>query len=224
MDSIFSVEDLKFSYSFGTVNIEALQGVSMNLQKGKFYCLSGPSGSGKTTFLNLLGLIEDVQGGDIEFQGKKFKSITEQEKNYIRRNQIGFIFQHFNLFPVLSAEENIEFFLVRQGVKKAERKKLVDKALKDVGLWDHRGKRPLEMSGGQRQRVAVARALTKRPLVIIGDEPTASLDQKTGKEIVNLLKNLSDEYGASIILSSHDTMVHEFAEELVILKDGRLAS
>lgn len=194
----------------------------MDFQKGKFYCLSGPSGSGKTTFLNVLGLIEDIQGGDIEFEGKRFKNLKEEDKNYIRRNQVGFIFQHFNLFPVLSAEENIEFFLVRQGVPKKERTELVHKALKDVGLWDHRDKRPLEMSGGQRQRVAVARALTKRPLVIIGDEPTASLDQKTGKEIVNLLKNLSDEYGASIILSSHDTMVHEFAEELVILKDGRL--
>ena len=194
----------------------------MDFQKGKFYCLSGPSGSGKTTFLNVLGLIEDIQGGDIEFEGKRFRNLKEEDKNYIRRNQVGFIFQHFNLFPVLSAEENIEFFLVRQGVPKKERKELVHKALKDVGLWDHRDKRPLEMSGGQRQRVAVARALTKRPLVIIGDEPTASLDQKTGKEIVNLLKNLSDEYGSSIILSSHDTMVHEFAEELVILKDGRL--
>ena len=194
----------------------------MDFQKGKFYCLSGPSGSGKTTFLNVLGLIEDIQGGDIEFEGKRFRNLKEEDKNYIRRNQVGFIFQHFNLFPVLSAEENIEFFLVRQGVPKKERKDLVHKALKDVGLWDHRDKRPLEMSGGQRQRVAVARALTKRPLVIIGDEPTASLDQKTGKEIVNLLKNLSDEYGSSIILSSHDTMVHEFAEELVILKDGRL--
>ena len=222
MSTIFSCQDLTFSYSFGNINIEALRGVSMDFQKGKFYCLSGPSGSGKTTFLNVLGLIEDIQGGDIEFEGKRFRNLTEEDKNYIRRNQVGFIFQHFNLFPVLSAEENIEFFLVRQGVPKKERTELVHKALKDVGLWDHRDKRPLEMSGGQRQRVAVARALTKRPLVIIGDEPTASLDQKTGKEIVNLLKNLSDEYGSSIILSSHDTMVHEFAEELVILKDGRL--
>jgi ABC-type lipoprotein export system ATPase subunit len=220
---IFQVKDLRFDYSLGGQNVPALRGVSLSIDKKELVCLTGPSGSGKTTLLNLLGLIEPIQKGDIVFAGKSYQGISESEKNKIRRYQIGFIFQSFQLFPVLTAEENVEYFLARQGISKDERKKRVEEALRAVGLWEnHRAKKPLEMSGGQRQRVAVARAIAKRPEVIIADEPTASLDQKTGRELMELFTELNRNIGATFIVSSHDPMVREFLPRRIHLLDGQL--
>jgi ABC-type lipoprotein export system ATPase subunit len=220
---IFQVKDLRFDYLLGGQNVPALRGVSFAIHKKELVCLTGPSGSGKTTLLNVLGLIEPLQKGDVVFAGKSYQGISESEKNKIRRFQIGFIFQSFQLFPVLSAEENVEYFLARQGLAKAERKQRVEEALKAVGLWEkHRAKKPLEMSGGQRQRVAVARAIAKRPEVIIADEPTASLDQKTGRELMELFTELNRNIDMTFIVSSHDPMVREFLPRQIHLLDGQL--
>ncbi|MFL5815141.1 MAG: ABC transporter ATP-binding protein [Bdellovibrionia bacterium] len=220
---IFQVKDLRFDYSLGGQNVPALRGVSLSIDKKELVCLTGPSGSGKTTLLNVLGLIEPIQKGDIVFAGKSYQGISESEKNKIRRYQIGFIFQSFQLFPVLTAEENVEYFLARQGLAKDERKNRVEEALRAVGLWEkHRNKKPLEMSGGQRQRVAVARAIAKKPEVIIADEPTASLDQKTGRELMELFTELNRNIGATFIVSSHDPMVREFLPRQIHLLDGQL--
>ena len=172
--------------------------------------------------LNLLGLIETPQNGDIHFQGKSLKHLSELEKNDIRRHHLGFIFQSFHLINVLSAYENVEYFLIRQGIEKQEREKRVIEALARVGLSEHMMKKPLEMSGGQRQRVAIARALAKKPQVIIADEPTASLDQKNGHEVINILKELSIQEGTTILIASHDPMVIESATHVIRLQDGSL--
>ena len=178
--SFYEVEDVTFSYTLGKVKVEALSQVSCQIREGEITCLNGPSGSGKSTLLNLLGLIEPIQQGNIRLLKHDFHSLSESGKNKIRMYELGFIFQSFHLFPVMNAEENVEYFLSRQGLPRSERKERVKESLQSVGLWEHRKKKPLEMSGGQRQRVAIARALAKRPKVILADEPTASLDQKTG--------------------------------------------
>src|SRR5512135_2556467 len=151
-EPLYRVQDLRFSYDFGRLKINALNGISLDIAKGDFVCLSGPSGSGKTTLLNLLGLIEQVQTGDIQFDSVSLRTLGESEKNQVRRHRIGFVFQTFQLFPVLRARENVEFFLARQGLPPGERQERVRDALEAVGVWDQRDKKPNEMSGGQRQR------------------------------------------------------------------------
>ena len=222
MSTLYAGKGIAFDYRLGTQTVPALVDVDLQLERGGFYCLAGPSGSGKTTLLNLLGMIESIQTGSLLFDGTDLAAIGEAEKNRIRRFRLGFVFQTFNLFPVLRAEENVEYFLHRQGVPAAERKRRVNDALNAVGLSEHRRKRPAEMSGGQRQRVAIARALAKRPDVIIGDEPTASLDQETGKGIIDTLTALSRDSGVTMILSSHDPMVLTRAQHVITLRDGRI--
>ncbi len=222
MSVLYAGNGITFNYQLGTQTVPALNGVEVSLERGGFYCLAGPSGSGKTTLLNLLGLIENLQTGKLLFDGTDLSEISETEKNQIRRFRIGYVFQSFNLFPVLRAEENIEYFLHRQGVAAAERKQRVADALNATGLWEHRHKRPAEMSGGQRQRVAIARALAKKPALIIGDEPTASLDQETGKGIIDTLVALNRSSGVTVILSSHDPMVQARSQHVINLRDGRI--
>jgi putative ABC transport system ATP-binding protein len=228
---IYEVNDLKFSYRLGNQRLEALRGVSLDIPAGAFMSLSGPSGSGKTTLLNCLGLIETLspssastpsQQGSIRFLGRDLASLGETARNEVRKRAIGFVFQNFQLFPVLTAEENVEYFLTRQGLPRNERKERVLAALKSVGLSEHRRKKPLEMSGGQRQRVAIARALAKRPQVILADEPTASLDSQTGSEVMDLFRQSVKETGTTVIISSHDPMVLAYCPVNVKLHDGRI--
>lgn len=221
-ERLYRIHELCFSYDFGTLKANALNGISLDIARGEFLCLSGPSGSGKTTLLNLLGLIEPVQAGDIQLNGASLKALSEREKNQIRRYRIGFVFQTFQLFPVLSATENVEYFLTRQGIAATERKKRVQEALESVGVWDQRNKKPSAMSGGQRQRVAIARALAKQPEVIIADEPTANLDQANGKGVMEIFARLNAERNITLILSSHDPMVHSFSRRQVRLADGKI--
>ena len=220
--SLYRVRDTHFSYKMGALRVPALNGIVLDIERGDFVCFSGPSGSGKSTLLNLLGLIEPVQEGSVDFASVSVQSLSERERNHIRRYCIGFVFQTFELFPVLSADDNVEYFLTRQSLPPAARRERVRAALDMVGLWAHRHKRPSEMSGGQRQRVAVARALAKHPEVIIADEPTANLDQDTGRGIMKVLSRLNLEHGVTLIIASHDPMVQGFARRRIRLVDGRI--
>jgi putative ABC transport system ATP-binding protein len=222
MSYVYEASGLKFSYALGETQVQALQGLDFKIPSASFIALSGPSGSGKSTLLNLLGLIEKVQGGDLKLEGQLVKELSEAQTNEIRRNKIGFIFQSFHLMNVLTVFENVEYFLFKQGLAKSERAERVREALESVDLWSHREKVPLKLSGGQRQRVAIARALAKRPRILIADEPTASLDQKTGRGIMELLAKLNSEAQVSVIVSSHDAMVLKFCPEVWNLADGKI--
>lgn len=227
MTPLYEVRKLEFSYRLGSQLMPALRGVSFDIPEGAFLGLSGPSGSGKTTLLNCLGLIEALspaQPGSVRFAGKDLATLPEPGKTEIRKRDIGFVFQSFQLFPVLTAEENVEFFLARQGLSKRERAERTESALKSVGLWEHRTKKPLELSGGQRQRVAIARALAKRPRVILADEPTASLDSNTGAEIMELFKEANRKAGTTVFVCSHDPMVLGFCSNGIKLHDGEIQS
>lgn len=219
---ILTCRDVSFSYALGRQQIPALRGVSLAINKAEFVCFTGPSGSGKSTLLNILGLIEAVQGGEVLFEGRNLAQLSERERNALRRYKLGFVFQSFHLIEVLSAAENVGFFLARQGIARAERDKRVEESLRAVGLWDYRHQRPGELSGGQRQRVAVARALAKRPDIVIADEPTASLDQDNGRQVMQLLRQMSEERGVTVLVSSHDPMVQSFATRQYRLMDGKL--
>ncbi len=218
---LYEVEDLVFSYSLGNQKIEALRELNLKILKSSLVTISGPSGSGKSTLLNILGLIEPVQQGRVLFQHEDIGRMNEKRKNQIRKSEIGFIFQQFHLIPVLSAEENVRYFLAQQKLSKRQMDERTEEALVAVGLWEHRKKRPSQLSGGQKQRVAIARAIGKYPAVIIGDEPTASLDQKTGYEIMDILAKLVAERNTSVILTTHDAMVQSFANQNFHIQDGR---
>jgi ABC-type lipoprotein export system ATPase subunit len=219
---LYRVRSVRFSYQLGALRVAALNGIDLDIERADFVCFSGPSGSGKTTLLNLLGLIEPVQDGSVALGGTDLQSLAERERNRVRRYRIGFVFQTFQLFPVLRADENVEYFLTRQRLAREARRERVRAALEAVGLWEHRAKRPSEMSGGQRQRVAVARALAKQPEVIIADEPTAHLDQETGKGVIEVFSRLGRERGVTLIMASHDPMVQGFARRRIRLVDGRI--
>jgi ABC-type lipoprotein export system ATPase subunit len=218
---LYQVREARHSYQLGALRVPALDGVMLDVAGGDFICLTGPSGSGKTTLLNLLGLIEPLQQGSVTFAGTSVQSLSERERNRIRRYRIGFVFQAFHLLPVLRADENVEYFLTRQGLPRGTQRERSRAALEAVGLWEHRRKRPSEMSGGQCQRVAIARALAKRPDVILADEPTAHLDQENGRGIMEIFSRLNREHGVTLVMASHDPMVQGFASRQVRLVDGR---
>ena len=219
---MYSVNNLSFSYYLGKAEFKALQNVSLTIPQGDFVTLAGPSGSGKSTLLSLLGLIEETPQNTIFYQGQDLHALDENHKNHLRRFEFGFIFQHFYLFPVLTAYENVEYFLVKQGIPADERKVRVEWALQTVGLIDYQHKKPNELSGGQRQRVAIARALAKKPKVIIADEPTASLDSKTGQTILDYLLTINRDSKVGVIMASHDPMVLSASPRIIKLHDGRL--
>lgn len=220
--SLFSLNKIGFSYLLGNQKIVALCDLNLEIPSHSLITISGPSGSGKSTLLNLLGMIEPLQEGEILFQNESFSGMSDKRKNEIRKFNIGFIFQQFHLIPVLTAEENVEYFLKRQNLSLDEIENRTKEALDSVGLWEHRKKKPSELSGGQKQRVAIARALAKKPQVIIGDEPTGSLDQKTGREIMELFAELINEKKLSVILSTHDPMVQTFSHQNFHFHDGVL--
>ncbi len=220
-NQVIEAKDLYFQYWLDLVPVQALRGVSLSVSAGEQLVLCGPSGSGKSTLLALLGLIESPQKGEISLLGKSVMGLSEAQKNHIRRYDIGFVFQSFHLFPTLTAAENVEYFLIQQGLNPHERRERVRSALEAVGLWERRDHRPLDLSGGQRQRVALARAAAKRPRLILADEPTASLDQKTGIEIMNVLDSLTKAFGTTTLVASHDPMVIQRAPRLLELRDGR---
>ena len=218
--SIYRGRALKFFYPMGSKKIKALDCPHLDIPKGKLIAVAGPSGSGKSTLLNLLGLIEPIQEGAMQFAGYDIGKLSENQKTQIRRDDLGFVFQDFLLFDALTAYENVAYFLKNLPLSAVERRKRVVNSLDAVELKEYQHKRPMELSGGQKQRVAIARAIAKQPKVIIADEPTASLDQATGRKIMDIFLSLAQKSGTTIIYASHDPMALAFAELQIKLIDG----
>jgi putative ABC transport system ATP-binding protein len=210
------------SYRVGKVEHPALHEVTMAVERAEFAAIVGPSGSGKTTLLNIIGCIDEPSSGEVFISGRPIAGLSREQRAEVRKQDIGFVFQTFNLVPVLSAFENVELPLVLLKVPPAERRAKVENLLEKVGLGDYIDRRPSEMSGGQQQRVAVARALVKDPKLVLADEPTANLDSTTGEGILGLMRDLNRDLGITFIFSTHDKMVMDFARRLVVLHDGRV--
>jgi putative ABC transport system ATP-binding protein len=221
---IVEVDAISKMYHQGKVSFKALDNVSLTIEKGEFTALAGPSGSGKTTLLNLMGGLDLPDEGTVILEGKNYGEMREGERADLRLHKIGFVFQSYNLIPVLSAAENVEYILRLQGVGKPERQERVQSILAEVGLAGKENNRPDELSGGQQQRVAVARAIVSNPSVILADEPTANLDSKNGKNLLDIMKKMNDERQATFIFATHDRMVMDFAERIVSLHDGKVAA
>ncbi len=217
--------DVYKHYRMGEVEVPALRGANLEIHQGEFTVFAGPSGSGKTTLLNLVGLLDTASKGRVEIEGQDVASLSGPALSALRARRIGFIFQSFNLIPVLTAYENVELALRLAGdMPKGERDVAVKKALDDVGLNDLHNRRPSQMSGGQQQRVAIARALVKSPALVIADEPTANLDSKNGAAVLDLMKHMNEAHGITFLFSSHDGMVIERARRVVHLSDGQITS
>lgn len=208
----------------GRVTTRALQGVDMTVEAGEFMALAGPSGSGKTTLLNLIGALDRPTSGTIRIAGRDLNGLTEKDLSDLRRDHVGFVFQAYNLVPVLSAAENAEYVMELQGVGAAERRKRVTELFERMGIKDLLDTRPLKMSGGQQQRVAVARAIASKPAIVLADEPTANLDQTTGRALVALMRELNREQGVTFVFSTHDPMVLEQADRVVRMVDGKISA
>lgn len=221
--SIVEVEAVSKLYHQGKVVFKALDGVSLGVEKGEFMALAGPSGSGKTTLLNLIGGLDLPDSGRIAIEGKDYSRMGDGERADLRLKSIGFVFQSYNLIPVLTAAENVEYILRLQNVAKKERVKRVQTVLTEVGLFDKVNSRPDELSGGQQQRVAVARAIVSNPTVVLADEPTANLDSKTGEKLLEMMKKMNEERQVTFIFATHDQMVMDFAKRIISLHDGRIA-
>jgi putative ABC transport system ATP-binding protein len=222
--NVVKAENVIKDYSLGTHVVHALRGVNLEFKGGEFAAIAGPSGSGKSTFLHLVGCIDTLTGGKMIIGGTETEKMNRNQLALLRRNSIGFIFQAYNLIPVLSVEENISFPLTLLGVGRNEIKERTAKVLKDVGLEGMEKRRPKEMSGGQQQRVAIARALVKKPALILADEPTANLDSTISKEILELMVALNKAEGTTFIFSTHDQMVMDYAKRLIRIRDGQIES
>jgi len=218
--TILDVKNVHKDYPIGKLLVRALNGVNLTIQTGEFLCVMGPSGSGKTTLLNLIGLLDEPSSGEIQLQGKSTSHLSYKEAAKIRSHFLGFIFQSFNLFPVLNSYENIEYPLLFHPLNKKERELRVWTALEELGIKEVAKHRPDELSGGQRQRVAIARALVTRPLLILADEPTANLDSQSANAVISAMQRLHKEHQTTFIFSTHDPRVMEHAHRIVNLKDG----
>ncbi len=209
-------------YETRGVETPALRGVDLAIEAGEFVALAGPSGSGKTTLLNLLGALDDPSRGSVFLDGEDLSQLTPAQRAGRRLHKLGFIFQAYNLIPVLTARENVEFVMELQGVAPEERRDRALAVLAEVGLAELAEKRPTEMSGGQQQRVAVARAIVSRPRVVLADEPTANLDSVTASQLLDLMEQLNREHGITFLFSTHDPLVIDKARRRIRLHDGRI--
>ncbi len=224
MYSLVQTESLIKTYTLGKTEVPALRNLTLTIQEGEFTSISGPSGSGKTTLLNLLGLIDSPTSGRVFLEGAEVKYNGLTNLHRVRLEKLGFIFQTFNLIPVLSAYENVEYPLLLTKKTSATRKQLVERALKDVKLWEFRQHKPNELSGGQRQRVAIARALVNSPKIVLADEPTANIDSATASEILDLMRTLNEEEKVTFLFSTHDPLVLSYAKRVVKLHDGMIVN
>jgi putative ABC transport system ATP-binding protein len=220
--TVIKAENVTKDYGLNGTTVHALRGVNLEFQGGEFAAIAGPSGSGKSTFLHLAGCLDVLTGGTLSVGGRDTASLSKKQLALLRRHSIGFIFQAYNLIPVLSAEENIGFPLILLGTGKKEIKERTAVVLRQVGLEGMEKRRPREMSGGQQQRVAIARALVKRPALILADEPTANLDSATGQEILEIMMKLNRDEGTTFIFSTHDKMVMDFARRVIHIRDGQI--
>ncbi|ACL75227.1 ABC transporter ATP-binding protein [Ruminiclostridium cellulolyticum] len=223
--AIVNVKQLKKDYDLGRTKVPALRGVDLIIEKGEFVTIAGPSGCGKTTTLNIMGCLDKATSGEVWINDCLINNLEEKKLNSLRLNTIGFIFQAFNLVPVLNVYENVELpLLIIKNVSSNERRERVNYFLKAVGLFEHAKKKPSELSGGQRQRVAVARALVTKPKIVLADEPTANLDSKNGMEIIELMHDISRKESTTFIFSTHDPKVMQKADRIIHMEDGLIKS
>jgi putative ABC transport system ATP-binding protein len=223
---IIKLTDLWKIYTMGNVEIQALKGINLEIAEGEFVSIAGPSGSGKTTLMNIVGLIDKCSQGYLEVNSLEIKNQNRQELARLRREYIGFVFQSFNLLPVLNVFENVELPLIiaKKGGNKAERRDRVNYLLEEVGLTKRRDHIPARLSGGEQQRVAIARALVTMPKIVIADEPTANLDSGTGEKVLNLMRKLNNEEKTTFIFSTHNPEIWEMANHVIFLHDGTIKS
>lgn len=220
---LISLKNVKKVYHSEDVSIEAIKGISLDIQEGKFISFIGPSGAGKSTLLNMIGCIDKPSQGEIIINDVNIKELNRKESAVFRANNIGFIFQNFNLFSVLTIYENVEYPLtVIKKMSKTQAKPLVDKILKEVGVYEQRNKYPNQISGGQKQRVAIARALVVKPKIIIADEPTANLDSENSYNIIKLMHQMKNKHKTTFIFSTHDPKIVKEAEIIFEIIDGKL--
>ncbi len=220
--NIIEISALRKDYSLGSTVVPALRGVDLTVAEGDFMSIIGPSGSGKTTLLNVIGCIDYATAGSVKVGGREITALSDRQITDIRLNKIGFIFQTFNLIPVLDVIENIEFPLLLMKRSAAEARRRADQLIEEVGLKEHAAHRPAELSGGQRQRVAIARALVTTPDIVLADEPTANLDSVTGASILELMRRMNELEHTTFIFSTHDANVLKYARRIVKIKDGLL--
>ena len=223
MMALVEIENISKNYQMGEVQVQALRNVTLSIEEAAFVSFVGPSGSGKTTMLNLIGCLDKPTEGKIVVDGKQVNDLDRKQGAIVRGSVVGFIFQAFNLFPVLTVHENVEYPLVMiKNEPASDRNEKVLKALEAVGMLDQQNKRPDQLSGGQKQRVAVARALVTRPKLVLADEPTANLDHKTAVTVIRLMRDMRDKFNTTFIFSTHDPGIMEEAEIIHTLEDGQL--
>jgi putative ABC transport system ATP-binding protein len=222
MEDIVVCERVSKTYHVDHISVPALREVSLEIPRGQFVTLAGPSGSGKTTLLNVIGGLDQPSAGTVVLEGRRIDRLSPAELADFRLENVGFVFQAYNLIPVLTARENVEFVMELQGVGTARRRQLSREILEEVGLAGTEDRRPAELSGGQQQRVAVARAIVSRPSIVLADEPTANLDSSTARELVELMLALNDRHDSTFLISTHDPMVMELAPRRISLRDGRV--
>jgi putative ABC transport system ATP-binding protein len=222
--SIVQVRKLERTYKQGSLEVKALRGVDLDIEPGEFTVLMGPSGSGKTTLLNQIGALDLPDSGSIQVEGRELAGMSKGDLAKLRLERLGFVFQAYNLVPVLSAYENAEFVLLLQGVSASERRTRVMDLLEAVGLKGMEGRRPAELSGGQQQRVAVARAIAANPALVLADEPTANLDSTTSEELLDTMEGLNRDRGITFLFATHDPRVKDRARRVVTLVDGKVHS
>jgi len=222
-EALIVTQDLKKDYVEGGVVVPAVRGVDLAIQSGEFTAIVGPSGSGKTTFLNLISGLDTPTAGQVRLRNRLISDLGPGQLSDVRRDHIGFIFQAYNLIPVLTVKENIEYIMLLQGVPDRERAARVAAILKEIGMEGFERRFPPKLSGGQQQRVAIARAMVSRPELILADEPTANLDSETGAELLDMMHDLNRRQGMTFLFSTHDRMVMERADRVITLHDGRVA-
>jgi len=221
--SLYRIENLTKRYRTGEVETLALRGVDLTIEEGEFTAVAGPSGSGKSTLLHLMGALDEPSGGEVYLGGARIDTLGKREAARMRLDNLGFVFQAYNLIPVLTALENAAFVLELRGVGRREREARARQALDDLGMGAYADRRPNQLSGGQQQRVAVARALAAEPKIILADEPTANLDSETGHALIELMRHLNREHGVTFVFSTHDPRLLDSVDRIVRLEDGHVA-
>lgn len=223
MTQAIRIESVSKVYPLGKTEVRALKNINLNIEKGEFTTIAGPSGCGKSTMLNLIGCMDTPTSGEVYIENQPVSKLSDKDLTRLRLEKLGFIFQSFNLIPVLTVYQNIEFpLLIHGGYTPKDRSRIIDELIDEVGLKDQARQKSNELSGGQRQRVAIARALVTNPRIVLADEPTANLDSATGEKIINLMKEINSTHKTTFIFSTHDPQVMKHASRVVRLKDGEV--